>query len=249
MGKIYNITDWAKLHLGGDIPLLNLAVQDVADAFTTFHPGTAWKCLDKFFTGYHLEDFKVSDVSRDYRILASYLLMCGTFEKKGHVGVRCLIHSEEAGAQLVKENNGTFLVGNGNIPNPVEEAGWRKMLKRVDEGGRSSGHDVPYTFGIIDHYSFHDNVRWDAWGRFAKKCTAYQPWIWTATNHEIDFAPEIGEYKPFKLYKHRYHVPYRASSNTLIPMSVQLSGLNLSHPLTDQRLASGSSLVQSFQQA
>ncbi|KAL6576853.1 hypothetical protein OROMI_011129 [Orobanche minor] len=95
----------------------------------------------------------------------------------------------------------------------------RKALKRVDEGGRS------------DHYSFHDNVRWDAWGRFEETCTAYQSWIWTASNHEIDFAPEIGE------YKHRYHVPYRAS------------GLNLSYPLTDQQLASGSSLGQSFQQA
>ncbi|KAL6584341.1 hypothetical protein OROMI_003630 [Orobanche minor] len=53
------------------------------------------------------------------------------------------------------------------------------------------GHDVPYTFGMIDHYPFHDNVRWDTWGRFAEKCTAYQPYIWTASNHEIEFAPEI----------------------------------------------------------
>ncbi|KAL6584340.1 hypothetical protein OROMI_003629 [Orobanche minor] len=43
------------------------------------------------------------------------------------VGVRCFIHSEEAGAQLMKENNGTFSVGNGNIQNPVEEAGWEKV--------------------------------------------------------------------------------------------------------------------------
>lgn len=47
--------------------------------------------------------------------------------------------------------------------------------------------DISYA----DHYPFHDNVRWDTWGRFAEKCTAYQPWIWTAGNHEIDFAPEI----------------------------------------------------------
>ncbi|KAL6493984.1 Delta 8 Fatty Acid Desaturase [Orobanche gracilis] len=83
-GKIYNVTDWAKIHPGGDIPLLNFAGQDVTDAFTAFHPGTAWKYLDQFFTGYHLEDFKVSDVSRDYRILANHLLRSGTFEKKGH---------------------------------------------------------------------------------------------------------------------------------------------------------------------
>nr|AAB30183.1 Fe(III)-Zn(II) purple acid phosphatase, KBPase {glycopeptide T2} [Phaseolus vulgaris=red kidney beans, mature seeds, Peptide Partial, 31 aa] [Phaseolus vulgaris] len=27
---------------------------------------------------------------------------------------------------------------------------------------------------------------------------AYQPWIWTAGNHEIEFAPEINETEPFK---------------------------------------------------
>ncbi|XP_061353766.1 purple acid phosphatase isoform X3 [Gastrolobium bilobum] len=65
-----------------------------------------------------------------------------------------------------------------------------------------------------DNYPNHDNVRWDTWGRFAERSVAYQPWIWTAGNHEIDFAPEIGETKPFKPYSHRYHVPYRASQST-----------------------------------
>ncbi|KAF8410532.1 hypothetical protein HHK36_003063 [Tetracentron sinense] len=75
-----------------------------------------------------------------------------------------------------------------------------------------------------DDYPFHDNVRWDTWGRFVERSVAYQPWIWTAGNHEIDFAPEIvynvkrtivillqGETIPFKPYRHRYHVPYRTS--------------------------------------
>lgn len=65
-----------------------------------------------------------------------------------------------------------------------------------------------------DNYPNHDNVRWDTWGRFTERSTAYQPWIWTAGNHEIDFAPEIGEFRPFKPYSHRYHVPYRASDST-----------------------------------
>ncbi|KAJ9147019.1 hypothetical protein P3X46_029225 [Hevea brasiliensis] len=65
-----------------------------------------------------------------------------------------------------------------------------------------------------DHYPLHDNVRWDTWGRFVEKSTAYQPWIWTAGNHEIDFLPEIDEYTPFKPYMNRYHVPYRASQST-----------------------------------
>ncbi|KAL0334693.1 UNVERIFIED_CONTAM: Purple acid phosphatase 2 [Sesamum radiatum] len=53
-----------------------------------------------------------------------------------------------------------------------------------------------------DNYPNHDNVRWDTWGRFVERSVAYQPWIWTAGNHEIDFAPEIGETKPFKPYTH-----------------------------------------------
>ncbi|XP_061352389.1 purple acid phosphatase-like [Gastrolobium bilobum] len=65
-----------------------------------------------------------------------------------------------------------------------------------------------------DNYPDHDNVRWDTWGRFAERSVAYQPWIWTAGNHEIDYAPEIGETKPFKPFTHRYHVPYKASQST-----------------------------------
>ncbi|MBA0782524.1 hypothetical protein Gotri_000401 [Gossypium trilobum] len=65
-----------------------------------------------------------------------------------------------------------------------------------------------------DNYPNHDNVRWDTWGRFTERVVAYQPWIWTAGNHEIDFAPEIGETEPFKPYMHRYHVPYQASNST-----------------------------------
>ena len=42
-----------------------------------------------------------------------------------------------------------------------------------------------------DNYPNHDNVRWDTWGRFVERSVAYQPWIWTAGNHEIDFEPDI----------------------------------------------------------
>ncbi|XP_028767888.1 purple acid phosphatase-like [Neltuma alba] len=65
-----------------------------------------------------------------------------------------------------------------------------------------------------DNYPNHDNVRWDTWGRFVERSVAYQPWIWTAGNHELDFAPGIGETEPFKPYTHRYRVPYRASQST-----------------------------------
>ncbi|XP_031269141.1 purple acid phosphatase 2-like [Pistacia vera] len=65
-----------------------------------------------------------------------------------------------------------------------------------------------------DDYPLHDNTRWDTWGRFTERNVAYQPWIWTAGNHEIDFAPDLGEQKPFKPYHNRYHVPYEASLST-----------------------------------
>uniref|UniRef100_A0A7C9A4L0 Purple acid phosphatase n=1 Tax=Opuntia streptacantha TaxID=393608 RepID=A0A7C9A4L0_OPUST len=65
-----------------------------------------------------------------------------------------------------------------------------------------------------DNYPNHDNTRWDTWGRFVERNIAYQPWIWTVGNHELDFAPEIGETRPFKPFKNRYHTPYKASNST-----------------------------------
>ncbi|XP_078171245.1 purple acid phosphatase 2-like [Carex rostrata] len=65
-----------------------------------------------------------------------------------------------------------------------------------------------------DNYPNHDNNRWDTWGRFVERSTAYQPWIWTAGNHELDFQPSIGEKYPFKPFMHRYPTPYKASGST-----------------------------------
>lgn len=54
-----------------------------------------------------------------------------------------------------------------------------------------------------DDHPFHDNTRWDTWGRFTERNAAYQPWIWTAGNHELDFAPKLvctSSPWPFKFY-------------------------------------------------
>lgn len=83
-GKCYNVTDWVKEHPGGDIPIRSLAGQEATDAFIAFHPGSAWKYLDKFFTGYYLKDYEVSEVSKDYRKLCTEFSKAGLFEKKGH---------------------------------------------------------------------------------------------------------------------------------------------------------------------
>ncbi|KAI3704400.1 hypothetical protein L1987_74619 [Smallanthus sonchifolius] len=48
-GKVYDVSDWMKTQPGGDLPLLNLAGQDVTDAYIALHPPTAWQHLDKFF--------------------------------------------------------------------------------------------------------------------------------------------------------------------------------------------------------
>ncbi|KAL9272611.1 Purple acid phosphatase 2-like protein [Drosera capensis] len=78
------------------------------------------------------------------------------------------------------------------------------------------GHAVLFVgdLSYADNYPNHDNVRWDTWGRFVERSAAYQPWIWTVGNHEIDFAPGIGETKPFKPFSHRYSTPYKASNST-----------------------------------
>ncbi|RVW52388.1 Acyl-lipid (9-3)-desaturase [Vitis vinifera] len=83
-GKVYNVSDWAKVHPGGSAPLLSLAGQDATDAFVAYHPGVLWSRLDDFFTGFHLEDYAVSEASRDYRRLVYEFTKMGLFEKKGH---------------------------------------------------------------------------------------------------------------------------------------------------------------------
>ncbi|GLJ05566.1 hypothetical protein SUGI_0020340 [Cryptomeria japonica] len=81
---------------------------------------------------------------------------------------------------------------------------------------KTKGQAVLYVgdLSYADKHPLHDNRRRDSWGRFTEKSMAYQPWIWTTGNHDIDFAPEIGEIQPFKAYMHRYHVPYRSSGSS-----------------------------------
>ncbi len=42
-----------------------------------------------------------------------------------------------------------------------------------------------------DDYPLDYQVRWDTWSRFVERSAAYQPWIWTAGNHELEFLPEV----------------------------------------------------------
>lgn len=83
-GKVYDVSNWVKDHPGGDVVLFNLAGQDVTDAFIAYHPGKTWHMLDKFFNGYYLRDFQVTEVSKDYRRLVNDFNKVGLFDKKGH---------------------------------------------------------------------------------------------------------------------------------------------------------------------
>ncbi|KAL9309511.1 putative Acid phosphatase [Arabidopsis thaliana] len=42
-----------------------------------------------------------------------------------------------------------------------------------------------------DDHPNHDQSKWDSYGRFVEPSAAYQPWIWAAGNHEIDYAQSI----------------------------------------------------------
>ncbi|KAI5078548.1 hypothetical protein GOP47_0006219 [Adiantum capillus-veneris] len=89
----------------------------------------------------------------------------------------------------------------------------QRTLQHYLEG---NGQTLLYVgdLSYADRYPYHDNTRWDTWGRFLEPSTAYQPWIWTAGNHELDFVPDVGETEPFKPYLSRYPTPYHASNST-----------------------------------
>ncbi|XP_023530030.1 bifunctional purple acid phosphatase 26-like [Cucurbita pepo subsp. pepo] len=82
---------------------------------------------------------------------------------------------------------------------------------------KSGGQTVLFLgdLSYADRYQFNDvGLRWDSWGRFAEQSAAYQPWIWSAGNHEIEYMPYMGEVEPFKSYIHRYLTPYLASKSS-----------------------------------
>uniref|UniRef100_A0A0E0BVP6 Purple acid phosphatase n=1 Tax=Oryza glumipatula TaxID=40148 RepID=A0A0E0BVP6_9ORYZ len=97
-------------------------------------------------------------------------------------------------------------------PKPAPDAPFNTLAHYEANGGDAVLFvgDLSYA----DNYPLHDNNRWDTWARFVERSVAYQPWIWTAGNHELDYAPELGETVPFKPFTHRYPTPYRAAGST-----------------------------------
>ncbi|XP_055960427.1 bifunctional purple acid phosphatase 26-like isoform X3 [Mercurialis annua] len=90
-------------------------------------------------------------------------------------------------------------------------------LSTLEHYMRSGGQTVLFVgdLSYADRYQYNDvGIRWDSWGRFVENSTAYQPWIWSAGNHEIEYMPDMGEVVPFKSYLHRFATPYTASKSS-----------------------------------
>lgn len=135
-GKVYDVTEWVKDHPGGEIPLLNLAGQDVTDAFVAFHPASAWKQLDRLFTGYYLSDYRVSEVSKDYRRLVAEFTKLGLYEEKGHGILLSLVMMSVLFAIAVY-----FIVGTNSLLAHLAAGGMMGLLW-IQSGfvGHDSGH-------------------------------------------------------------------------------------------------------------
>lgn len=58
---------------------------------------------------------------------------------------------------------------------------------------KNGGESVLFVgdLSYADRYQHNDGIRWDSWGRFVERSTAYQPWIWNSGNHEIEYRPDL----------------------------------------------------------
>ncbi|MQL83088.1 hypothetical protein Taro_015583 [Colocasia esculenta] len=66
-------------------------------------------------------------------------------------------------------------------------------LSTLEHYIQSGGQAVLYVgdLSYADRYKHNDGSRWDSWGRFVERSTAYQAWIWSAGNHEIEYRPDL----------------------------------------------------------
>ncbi|GAB2295144.1 hypothetical protein Dimus_029318 [Dionaea muscipula] len=189
-GKIYDVSEWVKQHPGGEEPLLNLAGQDVTDPFIAFHAASAWQRLDKFFTGYYISDYKISQVSKDYRMLFSQLSKMGLFEKKGHglfliILVMCFLFAVTVCGVIISESFWVHLFCGGLVGFLWIQTGWL-------------GHDS-------GHYQIMISPRFNRWTQILTgNCLAGISIAWWKWNHNahhmacnnLEFDPDL-QHMPF----------------------------------------------------
>ncbi|KAG7941245.1 hypothetical protein I3843_16G029900 [Carya illinoinensis] len=187
-GKIYDVSDWLKDHPGGELPLLNFAGRDVTDAFY----------LDKFFSGYCLQDYSASEVSKDYRKLVSEFSKMGLFEKKGHgvffalslmtmlfvasvYGVSC---SDSTWIMTTRKFNRFAQILTGNCLAGISIAWWKRNHNAHDIACKSLDFDpdlqhMPFFavsskfFKSITSYFYERKMNFDSATRFL---VSYQHW-------------------------------------------------------------------------
>ncbi|KAK3211874.1 hypothetical protein Dsin_016580 [Dipteronia sinensis] len=90
-------------------------------------------------------------------------------------------------------------------------------LSTLEHYMQSGGQTVLFVgdLSYADRYEYNDvGIRWDSWGRFVEQSAAYQPWLWSAGNHEIEYMPKMGEVIPFKSYLYRIATPHMATNST-----------------------------------
>eukprot|EP00455_Lapot_gusevi_P017844 TRINITY_DN1964_c0_g1_i1.p1 TRINITY_DN1964_c0_g1~~TRINITY_DN1964_c0_g1_i1.p1 ORF type:complete len:493 (-),score=111.32 TRINITY_DN1964_c0_g1_i1:417-1895(-) len=80
-GKVYNVTNFANVHPGGFLPLLNLAGKDCTDAFTQYHPASTWNLLPAFHVA-NLEAPPPSEYVSGHRAIRQQLLERGLYDTK-----------------------------------------------------------------------------------------------------------------------------------------------------------------------
>ncbi|KAB1208964.1 Bifunctional purple acid phosphatase 26 [Morella rubra] len=65
-------------------------------------------------------------------------------------------------------------------------------LSTLEHYTQSGGQTVLFLgdLSYADRYQYTEvGLRWDTWGRFIERSAAFQPWIWSAGNHEIEYMP------------------------------------------------------------
>lgn len=78
-------------------------------------------------------------------------------------------------------------------------------LSTLQHYEKTGGQTVLFVgdLSYADRYEHNDGIRWDSWGRFVERSTAYQPWIWNTGNHEIEYRPDLVIYvRIFLLIQH-----------------------------------------------
>ncbi|KAK7310706.1 hypothetical protein RJT34_08376 [Clitoria ternatea] len=189
-GKIYDVSQWAHKHPGGQLPLLSLAGQDATDAFLAFHPKSAANRLPSLFTGHHLHNYTVSPLSQDYRTLLHHINSSNLFNPNPFPTLLSLslifsLFSLSVLAVLFTQSTFAHMASAAVIGFLWIQSGWI---------GHDSGH-----YKVVPNPRFNRLVQLISGNCFAGISIAW--WKWNHNAHHIacnslDFDPDL-QHLPF----------------------------------------------------